>query len=284
MSGDTPDFEDTTYQQTTATGAAFLDVSLTELKVMLEDALLTVTGALDIDLSEVLSELVTIEGLTVPSAPMQSVTGAPLRYRTGDLILWEDFSKGNGYWQRYVSGAEADSSLDSNYWVRGGQSWMLKGGSSSGYQARLYMTMGRYEKCKMGLEFAFSWGMDADRLSVYFEPAYGSSYARFVVKFNVDTNQIEIRDHEGNYQPVRDPMSLIGSWYCFHHIKLIVDVETLSYETLFVNEEEIDLSSYTAAVGSVSANTPFEVRWTLVGTGGDTPQCWIDCIAITIED
>lgn len=283
MSGDTPDFEDTTFQETTATGAAFLDVSLADLKTLLESMELTVTGKLDTDLSELLDSLVTIESLTVAAPAMQPTTPAPLRFRTGTILHWEDFADGNGYWQIYTSGTGAASALDTTYWHRGGQCWLLTGGSSSAYQARLYCQLGRMEKIKLGVEWAMSHGDDADYMRFYFEPTYASTYARYAVKFDVTNDQISIRDENAVYQVVRDPMALSGAYQTFHHIKLIVDVENLLYDTLFVNEEEIDLSAYSVATAAVSADTPLEVRWVLVGTGGDNPEWRIDSVALTDE-
>lgn len=235
----------------------------------------------DTALTNLLTELESINIRTAEIGAATLIDGQPLRFRSGENVFYEDFQYDNGFWVAYTSGTGATSALDTDNCLSRAQCWKIKAGSDGGKQAWVSFQQGRFAFEPFGIEFGFSHSSLTDYFSIFIEPAYDDRYLRYVLKLDITNNKAQIRDENGTYQDVIDPLDIYPGIGVFHFCKLIVDPDGPTYTTLHLDDNEVDLSAYSAADAAASDDTPFYVSFRVYGTGGDNPDVNIDNLALT---
>jgi len=259
---DTPDFGPTEYSRSTAEQ----------------------TARLDVDLSDVLAQL---QQLNVKTALIQSATIAldlPLRYRSGVPFYNNNFYLGAGNWVGTGYGTGWSSYTTTAFYYTSGRSWRLKAGSDGARLARATLKLGPYPKCKVGIEAAFTLTNTMDTLTFTLMWPYGG-YDYFIIVYIDHTNtRICLRDQNYNVQAVLSPWGYMVDDNAFHFLKIIADLNTEQYETIYLNEHELDVSQYGIYSENGNLTDSMELEVELHSQAGVSPIVYFTDICLTKED
>lgn len=258
---DTPDFGPTGYAKDTAEGVTPLNANLTDI----------------------LGEL---ESINVQTANIQNATlsvDRPLRFAAGTPIFLEQFEYGDGFWVSASSGTGSSSAVSTTQFWSKGRSWKLVAGSDGGRTAKTKVRMGRYKTAKIGFQFAFTMDADLDYFALEIAWRTGTHYWYPALNFDVTNDTLEILDENDTWQTVQSGIDLYEAVTCFHFVKMIVDLTTVKYETLYLNDVEIDLSAYGFPDYGSPGTDPLVMEFNLRGDTGKNATVYLDDICVTEE-
>lgn len=244
----------------------------------------TQTEHLDVDLSDILLELQT---LNVHQANIESATlsvDLPLRYRSGQPLYLQDWGDGAGHAIAWSAGTGAASARDTTKFLTKGASWKLTAGSDGGRAATLDFYLGMYEHAKVSFEWAMTWADDIESFMFSVIWLDGANYYYVELFIDVAAGEIQIYDDTPGYNSIRSPILLYADDDCWHYFKITADFSTGNYVEAYINEDTIDLSAYTMYYGASVAGSPLNMEWRLKGDAGKNPAIYIDTIAMILEE
>lgn len=262
MVEDTADFADTEYIQETAQG----------------------TQRLDVDLSDLLAEL---ESINVKTAVIQSATlliDLPLRYRSGSPLYFTQFEHGAAHWQGTVGDTDGSSAISTTLWLSKGQAWALKADAGGTKYARMEARFGSYPKCKVALEAAFTLTAQMTYLYWLIKWVDGDNDYLATLYYKKADDAIKLRDHQYAVKTVLSNWTPDVDDSAFHFIKLIIDVTTGKYVTLYLDEHEIPLADHGLFPGTGATGEPIYIAVQLNGAAGQNPIIYVDDVCLIEED
>lgn len=262
MCPDTPDFADTEYIEQTAQGAQHLDV----------------------DLGDLLTEL---QSINVHQANIANATLAvdlPKRYRSGVAIFAEQFEYDVQDWHGTGYGAGALSQRSTNHWYSKGAAWLLRTGSTLGRSAVVYYQMGRYSQAKIALEVCFSVPDDLYEFRCYLRCPYNDNYyeARFSAYPSLD--KIALWQTTVSATTISEIWEFHPGEDVFHFLKLVFDLTTGKYETVYLDDLEIDVSDKDLISGTGQSNKAWRLYFYARGNVAANRDLYFDDVCIAKED
>lgn len=262
MTVDTPDFGPTGYARTTAEGAAYLDAAL----------------------SDILSEL---QSINIHQANIANATLAidlPKRYRSGVAIFAEQFEYDVQDWHGEIYGAGAASARSTAHWYSKGASWLLTTGSTLAKAALAYYQMGRYPQAKIGLEVCFTVPEDLYEFRTYLRCPYNDNYyeARFSVYPSL--GKVSLWQTTASATTVSEDWEFHEGEDVFHFFKLVFDLTTGKYVVVYLDDLELDVSAYSLINGTGQAGKGWRLYFSAMAAIAANLDLYFDDVCLTEED
>lgn len=191
--------------------------------------------------------------IRVGNAELAARLGSPVRWdKRGQILHSVSFGQGFPPSQRGTYGTGASTDIVPDFWLYGGYSLKLTGGSDGARAASAWTTVGPNPPKRTGLTVLFSCSGPPDFLQLDITYQYNDAGYRGRVRVDFDNKKVQVLDHTSTWQNVGDVDPLVGDEY-WHAFKFVVDFETGQYERVLFDNIEIDVSAYaplTLGVGS----------------------------------
>lgn len=175
-----------------------------------------------------------------------SLTPAKRYDRRGNVIFQDSFENGLSAWEHTAGGTSAEVVASTSYSSQGGISAKLTAGSDGNHNAFIYRKMPYPILTKWGLECMFKLFDYCQDFGVRLYRYDGTNIHCFILKYDHANTRVQIWGSDGNYVTVISSINLETTYGPFHWFKLVVDLETDEYVRCMVNNNEVDVSAYSA--------------------------------------
>jgi len=217
------------------------------------------------------------------------VGNAELAARLGSVVGWDrrgsvawqtDFGLGLGSGLKYPTGTGSSITLVPDYWLTGGYSVKLVGGSDGNHKAYIDFLVEASPSLDLGLEITFSYPAVAEFIKAELRVYTAGRVYIAAVRHNLSTNYVQYLNSSGSWTNIANPTYLTGA-EMFHRLKVVADFANLLYKRVLYAGTEVDLSAqgvYNSASG-YSAAMYVEVE--LNSRSGYNDVAYLDSIVLT---
>lgn len=208
-----------------------------------------------------------------------------LLFRTGRMILQELFDTPGIKWgTAFVGGGS--SVIDTEHAYSGDGCLKQVTGVAAANTNIITKRIGVFPKSKIGLEHVTTLIVDdLDYLLVKIEYYDGTNRYEFSVKYDAANEKWQYVGAGGVYIDVPGgTTSLKEHTTLWHKIKLIVDISTLKYISLLVNNQSFDLAGLPARNVGLHADTMMVFTLSQTDDNAAAKTYYIDSITFTDED
>jgi len=223
--------------------------------------------------------------LRIGNAELASRLGSPKSWDwRGDVVYHNDFSRGMGNILQYANGTGAAIALSPLYWVNGGYSLKLTGGSTAPGTAYIDVLIDHPPSGRMGLECHFSGDTDIDYVQLLLFPHVGSQtyYAGLMVTMD-GVPDVSFQNSTGAWEDIG--VSYFGTVpESFNHFKIVADFDTGYYLRALWGHTQYDLSAeamYHAYGGYLDQ---VYARFLIHSTLGNNESRYLDYITVTVNE
>jgi len=204
--------------------------------------------------------------------------------RRGNVLLQTDFSDGLGVWRQTKSGTNSAIYLTNDYFRTAGVAVRLYPDTALSNYAGLRAMFGPLTETKLGIQLSFMPSSSWHELNflIYYVVS-GVAYT-YDVRLDGPAKTIKLVLTESGTVVLESNFAIETANLCWHTVRLVVDVESISYDTLTVDMTEYDISAY-KPLGAATDSKPF---WYLelqaTGNGSAQHSVYVDDIVLTIND
>jgi hypothetical protein len=202
----------------------------------------------------------------------------------GDQYFFTDWSKGPGNILKYPSGTGSEIVVDPTYWVNGGYSLKMVGGSDASEWAYFNLYLDHPPSLRMGLEVQISGDNDFDHFYIQMKRYLSGKIYWGALK--VEPNGVPdmfILNDAGTWIDVGD--SFLGvNIEMFNHMKLVVDFEDLTYERVMWGETEVDVSAYDLYQSGTGYLNQVIITCHLQARSGNNDVRYLDYLLCTVNE
>ena len=202
----------------------------------------------------------------------------------GDLVYFNDFSRGLGNILKYYNGTGSGIALDPTYWVNGGYSLKLTGGSDGAGDAYIDVLIDHPPSRKLGLEVHVSGDISFEYLYIRLEVRIGA-WASFAGLKLLPPGAPDVL-----YLNDANAWVKIGDSYfgtvpeSFNHLKIVADFDTGYYLRALWGHTEYDLSAQAVYKAASSYLDQIYARIYLKSTAASNQVRYIDYVAVTVGE
>lgn len=224
--------------------------------------------------------------LRVGNAEMAARLGAAKTWDwRGQQYWFTDFCQGTGNLLKDVQGTGAEISLSPDYWIRGGYSLKLVGGSDGSRYADAKFWIDHPPSNIVGLEIHVSGVPDLDYLEIRLRKYVDNNVYRARLRFNpgLVPDKMQIEDDAGDWQTVGNNFYGLNV-EMFNHIKLVADFDTNKYVRALWGDTEVDLSAYSLyRVGAGYLNQML-AGVKIYSRDGENDSKYVDYVLVTVNE
>jgi len=217
------------------------------------------------------------------------VGNADLAARLGSLQNWDwrgsvlfdtDFSTGSGFLLKYPSGAGSAITLDPTYWLHGGYSLKIVGGSDGTRTSYITGEIGHPPSARIGFQVAYSLIGNPETVTLELRRWIGGKtyYAR--QRHNRDDYDLEYQNAAGAYVKLRDCFPP-GEDEAFSYYKVVCDISTLKYTRSLYSGYEDDLTAQLMLQSGTGFLDALYYTLTVVSRSGQNDGIYLDHILLT---
>jgi len=222
------------------------------------------------------------------------VGNAEMAVRLGSAKTWDwrgqqywftDFGQGKGNLIVGLAGTGSEISLSPDYWVHGGYSLKLVGGSDGDRYADAKFWIDHPPSNIIGLEVHVSGVPDLDYLEIRLRKYVGNNIYRARLRFNpaLVPDGMQIEDDNGDWQDVGNNFYGLNV-EMFNHVKLVADFDTNKYVRALWGDTEVDLSAYSLyRVGAGYLNQML-AGVKLYSRSGENDSKYVDYVLVTVDE
>lgn len=162
----------------------------------------------------------------------------------GDQYFYTDFSKGGGNILKYPAGTGSEIVIDPTYWVNGGYSLKMVGGSDGDEWAYFNLYLDHPPSLMMGLEVNISGDNGYEYFYIRMKSYIGGKIYWGALKLEIDgAPHMYILNDAGDWTDVG--INYLGvNIEMFNHLKLVVNFDAKTYERVMWADTEVDVSGY----------------------------------------
>ena len=201
--------------------------------------------------------------------------------RRGNVVFMDNFEDAVLFWNSATSGANADVSLATDWGKTGSQSCKLTAGDGATGQAYIYRFLGAQVLGKLGIESSFTIDSDTTRVDLELRYYDGTNYHSGMVRYVKADDKFQIWDTTAGYVDVLTSYSLDFLNTAFHTMKLVIDIDTKKYVRLLVNNQAVDISTYTLKEYGDATKTSIRFGIYHISAEASAALIWVDNIIIT---
>lgn len=204
--------------------------------------------------------------------------------RRGSVFFLDDFERGVEKWKLTGSSNEETFEMFSGYAQAGGYCGRLQTGDTDGNEAQIQRHFPFPKLVKLGFEIGFTLDSKVSELRWGFYAPAISKYLMAEIFYNVETEEIFYCDGNGARIGFASDLDLQEADYCFHTMKLVIDLTTNKYVRFILNNVEYDLSEYAYYVGDTPTKLYMYAYMNLT-TGEDSQATsYVDNAIITRDE
>lgn len=204
--------------------------------------------------------------------------------RRGSIFFLDDFASGVGKWE--LTGPDNGEAFDgfSGYAQSGGYCGRITTGAVDGNLAHIARWFPFPQLVKVGFEISFTLDAYISEFRVGFYGPTDTKYMHAAIFYYVPTDTLYYNNYKGTMIPLASGLNLLKADYCFHTVKLVIDLTTNKYVRCILNNIEYDLSDYAYYVGGVLTKQ-YMIAYQEVITGENTSAViYVDNAIITRDE
>ena len=202
----------------------------------------------------------------------------------GDQYFYTDFSKGAGNILKYPAGTGSSISVDPTYWVNGGYSLKLVGGSDGDEWAYFNLYLDHPPSLMMGLEVQISGDLDFDHFYIKLTRYIAGRVYQAALKLAPNgVPDMYILNSSGAWVDVGDSFSGVNI-EMFNHMKLVANFDDLTYERVLWGETEVDVSGYDLYQSGTGYLNQVIITCHLQARSGNNDVRYLDYLLCTVNE
>lgn len=220
------------------------------------------------------------------------VGNADLAARLGSLQTWDwrgstlfstNFDKGNGFLIENPVGTGSLVAIDPTYWVTGGYSLKMLGGSDGSRTTYVAGTIGHPPSARIGFQVAYSIIGDPETITLEVKrwKSGKTYYAR--LRHNQDNYDLEYQNSGGAYVKLRDAFTPTED-NAFSYFKVVCDMDMLTYTRALYSGYEDDLTAQSLLQSGTGYYDAIVFTLTVVSRSGQNDGIYLDHILITANE
>ncbi len=164
--------------------------------------------------------------------------------RRGDVVWLDDFEDNIDKWEVMTLGIGAAVVLSNEAARNGSRSAKLTTGPAIDNYAIIIKHLPYPALSKVGFEISFTIDEDLNHLFHSLMLLDGTNRYIGSIDYRPDVDELYYYDDAGAPQLIASGLNLAASIYHFHTMKLVVDIATMRYVRLILDERTYDLSNY----------------------------------------
>lgn len=204
--------------------------------------------------------------------------------RRGDILWMDDFHHGLGGWQPSVLNSGASVAISPDYFLSGGYSARLTGGSSAAGVAYIFTHLAYPVLSRIGLEVAISCDGNMDELYFHLRLYDGAFYDWAAARVDFTNNRLRRMDDGGGWEDVATGLRLEQDVFHFNFLKLVVDFVHNTYERLIWNNTTYDLRPNPIFTTGSGLGPYLFVEILVDPTTGTNAVAYVDRVIITQDE
>ena len=217
---------------------------------------------------------------------------AELASRLGGLMKWDwrgnvvysyDFGQGFGHHLQYPSGTGASIALDPVFWLHGGYSCKLIGGSDGAREARIRGITSHCPADRVGLQVCVSLIGSPESVTIELRRWSGGKVYYTNARWDRANFKAQYRDDAGAYQDLGDCL-LGGEDEAFTYLKVVSDIGTLKYSRALFGAVQYDLTSYDLYQSGTGFLHSLYYDVSVISRSGNNDGCYVDSIVVTSNE
>jgi len=202
----------------------------------------------------------------------------------GNVYYQNDFRHGIGNVLKYGGGTGTAIALNATYWINGGYSLKLTGGSDGNLDAYINVLLDHPPSDRLGLEAFFSCTTDFDyiylKLILY---KAGKIYHAGLMLDSVAPPSVKYINSAGVWTTIGT--SFVGvSINAFNHMKIVADFSTFKYIRAMWGDTEYDLSAQSVYQPSTGYLNQMIAEFYLKSRSGHNDVCYLDYLICTVGE
>jgi hypothetical protein len=201
----------------------------------------------------------------------------------GNVLYKCDFGLGIPAGYNYLDGVGAGVALTPDYFMTGGYSLKLTGGSTLTGQAARAIKIGSPPSAKIGVECSFSYAPGAVRFYILYSYDWGVNRRVFGIAFDFGTNQLEYYNNAGAWTDFQAAVCLQGA-NSFHHLKVVGDGTTGKYIRGLYQNAEYDMTALSGQSAASLGSDYIDVWIGFWSRGGFNDIAYVDSFIVTTTE
>ena len=202
----------------------------------------------------------------------------------GNVYYQNDFRHGIGNVLKYGGGTGTAIALSALYWINGGYSLKLTGGSDGNLDAYINVLLDHPPSDQLGLEAFFSCTTDFDyiylKLILY---KAGKIYHAGLMLDSATPPDVKYLNSAGVWTTIGT--SFVGvSINAFNHMKIVADFSALKYIRAMWGDTEYDLSAQSVYQPSTGYLNQMIAEFYLKSRSGHNDVCYLDYLICTVDE
>jgi len=201
--------------------------------------------------------------------------------RRGNVIWLTTFDDGLKSMHTATSGTGADVVLSAITAHDGAYSVKLVNGSDNSRFAEISKEVHPLVLSKVGLEFSWASIYNDQHVQAWIDYYDGTNAHRFMVRYDEALDKLQYWSAAPAWVDIETDLALLRSSTTFHTIKLVVDLTTLEYVRVLLNDIEAPLTGIAGATIVSAADPLVECIVYNEGEALENHYIWVDNVIIT---
>ncbi len=217
------------------------------------------------------------------------VGNAELAARTGSLVAWDrrglvayanDFRDGLGNASLYPEGTGAAITLSPDYFVSGGYSMKLVGGSDGNHRAYIRFMVETPPSLKLGLEICYSHVSDIEWMMAKIRCYTGGKQWDAAIRYHYADYRVQYLNASEVWTDMTNPHFSDGG-QDFHRMKVVADFAEAKFMRVLYSGVETDLSAQGLFQYSTGWYSALWIVVELSSRSGNNDVAYLDSIVLT---
>ena len=211
--------------------------------------------------------------------------GSPMGYiRGGDVLFLDGFERGLSSWILDENGAGAEIILSTDKSFQGDLSCLLDSGLNPGPWASITKLLPPVTDQRIAMQTCFD-VKDTTKWLDFFLGYYDGDWLHtWGIRYEHASGKLYYAFPAGNWTLLSTPGKLYDDDGNFHHVKLIVDLDTKSYVRCFLNRTEYPMADLPCWQGLSVLSPMLYVQIKATGDGLNATKCYLDNVIVTSNE
>jgi len=222
--------------------------------------------------------------LAVGNAELAARLGSPVAWdRRGNVLRAFDFANGLHGLQKITSGAGAIVALNAEHWQTGGYSLYMIGGNDVDRKAYVRAGFGLATGGRLG--GTICWAVEA--IPQYLELCVGGSKAETLytgrIRYDFPNEKLQYQDSDEAWQDIATK-TIATSTHVFHHLKLVVDIDAVTYVRAMLDDSQYDLTGTLPSSADPKTGGHCFTDIFLYSNEGENDSIYVDSLIMTVKE
>lgn len=202
----------------------------------------------------------------------------------GDQYYLNDFSRGTGNILKYPAGTGSEITISPDYWLTGGYSLKMTGGSDGDEWAYINLYLDHPPSLMMGLEVQISGDNNFDHFYVQMKRYLGGKIYWAALKLEPNgVPDMFILNDAGGWTDIGDSYNGVNI-EMFNHMKIVANFDDLRYERAMWGDTEVDLTAYDLYQSGTGYLNQVIITCHLQARSGNNDTRYLDYVLCTVNE